>query len=162
MAPGLQDIPGTIERDFLPSSNKPIEIIRNIHYIMVSWHKTQDSHTKNLFTRVFLSPTDLQRSLSYWIVPICFLAGLSEFAHAWSALERVQKSIKIVIYLHDYILYIQNNYNPSMKKEKKYKMTYDKTVFVDTIYSTSFVQGLTKLNHWLCRVTKEPYFVLNL
>lgn len=40
--------------------------------------------------------------------------------------------------------------------------TYDITVLVDTMYSTSLVQGFIKLNHWLCKVTKEPCFVLNL
>ena len=34
----------------------------------------------------------------------------------------------------------------SMKKTK-YTRTYNKTVLVDTMYSTSLVQGFTKLNH---------------
>lgn len=40
--------------------------------------------------------------------------------------------------------------------------TYDTTVFVETIYSTSLVQGFMKLNHRLLSVMKEPSLILNL
>jgi len=48
------------------------------------------------------------------------------------------------------------------KWAEKKNGTYDITVLVDTMYSISLVQGFIKLNHRLCKVTKEPYFVLNL
>lgn len=48
------------------------------------------------------------------------------------------------------------------KEEKEKICTYDMTVLVDTMYSTSLVQGFMKLNIRLCSVTKEPCFVLNL
>lgn len=40
--------------------------------------------------------------------------------------------------------------------------TYDTTVLVDTMYSTSLVQGFMKLNQRLLRVMKEPSLILNL
>lgn len=40
--------------------------------------------------------------------------------------------------------------------------TYETTVFVETMYSTSLVQGFMKLNQRLLKVIKEPSFILNL
>lgn len=42
------------------------------------------------------------------------------------------------------------------------KSTYETTVFVETMYSTSLVQGFMKLNQRLRNVIKEPSFILNL
>lgn len=44
----------------------------------------------------------------------------------------------------------------------KWRDTYKTTVFVETMYSTSLVQGFMKLNHRLRSVMKEPSLILNL
>lgn len=40
--------------------------------------------------------------------------------------------------------------------------TYETTVLVETMYSTSLVQGFMKLNQRLLKVMKDPSLILNL
>lgn len=47
-------------------------------------------------------------------------------------------------------------------REKQDEGSYETTVLVETMYSTSLVQGFMKLNQRLLRVMKEPSLILNL
>lgn len=47
-------------------------------------------------------------------------------------------------------------------KLEKESVTYVTTVLVETMYSTSLVQGFLKLNQRLLGVTNEPSFIFNL
>lgn len=111
--------------------------------------KNNTAMQTNWETNHFETLTDLQKSCS--TAQTCHLLGCPGCCRFFT--QRGQRQTG------EGLLHIPN---VSLCRREPRVNTHAMTVFVDTMYSTSLVQGLTKLNHWLCKVTKEPCFVLNL
>lgn len=85
---------------------------------------------------------DLQRPWDCWTVQTYFLTDLLDCDHTFSWDEQRDKAL-INIFTHKRTF--SQICKQMHKRTKAY--THDMTVLVDTMYSSSLVQGFTKLNH---------------